>query len=63
MEAVVDFHSYAATNADLVPLLSSVTNTPIPKKGKSEPSLSKLQENIVTVVAEKIRESTTTLHR
>lgn len=54
---IVDMHSYARPQSpDCVPLPDSITSTPAPKKGRPEPTLAKLQENIVRLLVEKINE-------
>ncbi len=47
-------HPYAV-QGDILPLLSdSTTSTPEPKKSKSEPSLSEIQENIMRCINERV---------
>ncbi|KAL0146668.1 hypothetical protein M9458_058008 [Cirrhinus mrigala] len=52
-----DMHSYANSDGDIPPLPDSGPCTPAAKKGKPEPSLTELQDNIVRLVAEKIKEN------
>lgn len=63
MDTITQFHTYACSSpgpsADDIPLpeSASTTVTPEAKKGKLEPSLIELQENIVKLVSAKITES------
>lgn len=54
---VVDMHSYARPQSpDCVPLPDSMPSTPAPKKGRPEPTLAELQENVVRLLVDKINE-------
>ena len=62
MEVVTtgDMHSYAGGSEVEVggaPLPDSAPTTPVTKKGKTGPTVSDLQDNIVRLVAEKIKEN------
>ncbi len=48
-----DIHSRANTDLMATPLPDSAPRSPATKKGKTEPSLSELQDNMVRFVAEK----------
>lgn len=52
-----DVHSYTNSDGGVVPLPESAPCTPVAKKGKIEPTLTELQDNIVRLVAEKIKEN------
>jgi len=52
-----DMHTYTNSDGRVVPLPDSAPCTPVAKKGKAEPTLSELQDNIVRLVAEKIKEN------
>lgn len=55
-----NIHSYAGGSkleATDAPLLDSAESTPVTKKGKIQPTLSELQDNIVRLVAEKIKKN------
>lgn len=59
-----DMHSYAGSSEMEVgggPRPDSAPSTPVTKKGKIEPTLSELQDNIVRLVAEKIKENADSL--
>lgn len=57
--SVINGHTYA--QAELVLLPDSAPSTPATKKGKMEPTLSELQDNIVRLVAEKLKENADSL--
>ncbi len=48
-----DIHSRANTDLMATPLPDSAPRSPATKRGKTEPSLSELQDNMVRFVAEK----------
>ncbi|XP_051980432.1 uncharacterized protein si:ch211-196c10.15 [Xyrauchen texanus] len=52
-----DIHTYTNSDGGIVHLPESAPCTPVAKKGKVEPTLSELQDNIVRLVAEKIKEN------
>ncbi|XP_051517178.1 uncharacterized protein si:ch211-196c10.15 [Myxocyprinus asiaticus] len=47
-------HSYSVHNTSFATLPDSTPSTPDPKKGKHEPSLSEIQENIVRCINERV---------
>ncbi|KAL2082797.1 hypothetical protein ACEWY4_022615 [Coilia grayii] len=59
MDLSANGHTYAQTEITLLP--DSAPTTPVTKRGKTEPTLSELQDNIVRLVAEKLKENADSL--
>ena len=49
------FNSYTNADSEVTPLPDSAPSTPATKKGKTKPTLSELQDNIVRLVAQQIK--------
>lgn len=58
---IVSANGHAYAQAEFVVLPDSAPTTPATKKGKMEPTLSELQDNIVRLVAEKLKENAESL--